>query len=86
MDPERSDHPLVIKVSNGHRRSVGIAGGNWDFVFHNANPVFGCIHSQPLPVELKPAQRKVFKQKIYFCNGDHMRLIHEYADEARAMK
>jgi len=82
VGPERSDHPLVIKVSKGRQRSVGIAGGNWDFVFHNANPVFGCIHSQPLPVELKPMQEKVFKQRIYFCNGDHKKLICEFAGKA----
>lgn len=85
VDPERSDHPLIIKVSRDRKRTIGIAGGNWDFVFHNDNPILGCIHSQPLPVEIKPQKKATFKQRIYFCESNHESLIEQHANDALAI-
>jgi hypothetical protein len=80
VDPERSDHPLIVKVSSDGKRSIGIAGEDWDFVFHNASPMLGCIHSQPLPVRVEPLEEATIKQRIYLCEGNHEELLEQHAN------
>ena len=82
VDPERSDHPMIIMESKDRKRVVAFVGRDWDFVFQNTNPRLGCIHSQPLPVSLKPSQRVDFKQRIYFFNGDRNDLLREHEKDA----
>ena len=83
-DPERSEHSLIVKESGDRTRAVGIAGENWDFVFHNTNPKLGCIHSQPLPVMLRPHESVTFKQRIYFCNGNHKAVVEAFKQDILA--
>ena len=82
VDPERSDHPMIIIESKDRKRVVAFVGRSWDFVFHNTNPDLGCIHSQPRPVSLKPSQRVDFQQRIYFFDGDRNDLLSEHGKDA----
>jgi len=83
-DPERSDHCLIVKEARDSEFSVGIAGENWDFVFHNTDPQLGCIHSQPLPAMVMPGEAVTFKERLYFCDGDHRAVIHEFEHSIRS--
>ncbi|HJN19255.1 MAG TPA: hypothetical protein QGH10_27435 [Armatimonadota bacterium] len=68
----RADHPLMVCLAADGRACIGTASDDYQCVFHNQEAEYlRCIHSQQAPVpELSPGETVVFRQLIYFIDGD----------------
>ena len=65
------DHPMIIYLSKSGKRCVATISEDFNYLFHNPKDKYLlCIHSTgaSIPV-LKPGNRAVFRQMIYFVEG-----------------